>query len=231
MLKVIKMYKKMCSLIITLFLSLNMAHAESTAPSKERSYTEKLDYQAVIPPQATQSKGKKIEVVEMFFFACPHCYKLEPKIEKWLKNQADDIEFIRIPAIIGPTWTAQARAFYIAEKLGIADEVRKKLFKSIHVDGKQIYNEYSVMTFFSELGVNPDKVLGLYESKEIMDLASQARVKTVKYGIRGVPAIIVNGKYYTATYFSTNHDKMLDVVDFLIDKERKANSEIVQTNN
>ena len=77
------------------------------------------------------------------------------------------------------------------------------------------------MTFFTEQGVDADRFLELYESDEIMKKASEARVKTVRYGIRGVPAIIVDGKYYTATYFVRDHNEMLRVVDYLIEKARK----------
>ncbi|VAW95342.1 Periplasmic thiol:disulfide interchange protein DsbA [hydrothermal vent metagenome] len=193
----------------------------SVTPQKEANFHENFDYKLINPQQKIDGEDNKIEVVEMFFFACPHCYKLEPTIELWLKKQADDVKFIRVPAIIGPTWAIQAKAFYVAEKLGMSDVVRKKLFEAIHKEGKQIYNEYSLMTFFSELGVSQNRFLELYESEEVVELASKAREKTVNYGIRGVPAIIVNGKYYTATYFKTDHNKMLEVVDFLIEKERK----------
>lgn len=208
----------------------NTSWAESTS-EPDQNFRENFDYQLISPPQPTQSKGKRIEVVEMFFYACPHCYKLEPTITKWLKNKADDIDFIRIPAIIGPTWVVQAKAFYIAKKLNILDKVHPALFDAIHKDGNQIYNEYSLMQFFSKLGVNENKVAALFESDEINELASQARVKTVKYGIRGVPAIIVNGKYYTATYFSRDHQKMLKIVDYLIDKERRDINKTTQLNN
>jgi len=187
--------------------------AESPAlpiAGNDEKYKLNLHYSRISPEQETASKDGRIEVVEMFFYACPHCYKLEPTIEKWVSELADDIDFIRVPAIIGPTWAEQAKAFYIAEELGMADSVRKKLFDSIHKDGKQYYNEYTLMTFFTEQGVDAEQFLKLYESPEIMKKASDARVKTVRYGI-----------YYTATYYVRDHDEMLDVVDFLIEKERK----------
>lgn len=193
----------------------------ATADDESDEYRENLHYSRIEPAQDTQSGKDRIEVVEMFFYACPHCYKLEPTIEQWLKNKADDVDFKRVPAIIGPTWAEQAKAFYIAEELGIADKVRKNLFDSIHKDGKQYYNQYTLMTFFTEQGVDANRFLELYESPQISEKTSDARVKTVRYGIRGVPAIIVNGKYYTATYFTRDHNEMLKVVDFLIEKERK----------
>jgi len=219
--------RKLYLLTYALLLACSTINAAETS----QSFTEKLDYQIIHPPQETQSKGKRIEVVEMFFFACPHCYKLESTIEEWLKTKADDVDFRRVPAIIGPTWVVQAKAFYIAEKLNMSGKIRKALFDAIHKDGKQIYNEYSLMKFFKEQGVDENKFLALFQSEEISELASDARVKTVKYRIRGVPAIIVNGKYYTATYFNRNHEKMLKVVDYLIDKERQAQNNTDQASN
>lgn len=239
------MYKRFHYLFIIAFLGLNVACSDQQSDTKKETvasetkvietattaappvddsdepYRENLHYARIPTPQATASDKGRIEVVEMFFYACPHCYKLEPTIEQWLKKKADDVDFVRVPAIIGPTWAEQAKAFYIAEDLGIADTVRKKLFDSIHKDGKQYYNEYTLMTFFTEQGVDADRFLELYESDEIMKKASEARVKTVRYGIRGVPAIIVDGKYYTATYFVRDHNEMLRVVDYLIEKARK----------
>ncbi len=227
------MYIKLCSIIAILFFSISLSQAENAAETDvvkteaarkdtvSKEFHEDLHYKKVPTQQPTQSGKDRIEVVEMFFYACPHCNKLDPTLDTWLETKAEDVDFMRMPAIIGPTWSIQAKAFYVAEALGMGDEIRKKLFKSIHEDGKQYYNEYTMMTFFSKQGVDSDRFIELYESKDIAEKSSRAREKTVRYGIRGVPAIIVNGKYYTATYLTRDHKELLEVVDFLIEKERK----------
>jgi len=227
------MYTRLCSVIAVLFFSVSMLQAENVAKTGatktdaektaavKSEFHENLHYKRVPVAQPTQSAKDRIEVVEMFFYACPHCNKLDPTLDEWVKTKAQDVDFMRVPAIIGPTWAIQAKAFYVAEALGLGDDIRKKLFKSIHEDGKQYYNEYSMMTFFTEQGVDRDRFIKLYESEDVVEKSSMAREKTVRYGIRGVPAIIVNGKYFTATYFTRDHKELMDVVDFLIDKERK----------
>ncbi|VAW62896.1 Periplasmic thiol:disulfide interchange protein DsbA [hydrothermal vent metagenome] len=224
------MLNKTLFIVAVFLLSIPVSNAEKILKQEagKKEFYENLHYKRVPSTQSEGSSSGRVKVVEMFFYACPHCNKLDPTLDKWLKTKSKNIEFKRVPAIIGPTWSIQARAFYVAQKLGIEDKIRKKLFKSIHDDGKQYYNEYTMMKFFSEQGVDPDKFLELYESKEVSEKAGMARELTVKYGIRGVPAIIVNNKYYTATYFTKNHEELLDVVDFLIEKEEKEQLALVK---
>lgn len=194
--------------------------ANATAEAFKEEYIEGSHYHRIQPPQPTQSGEDRIEVVEMFFYACPLCNKLEPKINRWVQDQADDVDFRRMPAVVGPTWGDQAKAFYVAQKLGILDKTHQALFKSIHEDGHQYYNELSMMQFFAIQGVSEEEFLALFRLPEIVEQASQARVMTVRYGLKGVPAMIVNGKYITASYYTRNLDEMLRVVDMLIRKER-----------
>ncbi|NHZ69610.1 MAG: thioredoxin domain-containing protein [Thermotogales bacterium] len=189
--------------------------------SVEQNYREGLEYQRVEPPlpMSDQIEPGRVEVVEMFFYACPHCYELDPKLKKWLQDKPY-IDFHRMPAIVGPSWADQARAFYMAEQLGDAEKLHQALFKTIHEDGEQVYNEYAVKKFFTAQGYDPEKIDELYYSQQIADRVNEARIKTVKYGLRGVPAVIVNGKFKTAPYFVRNQEEMLNVLEELVDMER-----------
>jgi len=215
--------KKWLFLLVSILIASGCSNTpkESTAPTAaKKEYHEGLQYHRIEPAQPTKSGDDRVEVVELFFYACPHCYELESKIREWLKDKPEYVDFRRIPAIVGPTWGEQAKMFYIAEKLDILDKTHEALFKSIHEDGKQYYNEHAVVTFFVNQGVEPQTVFDLFRSQEITDKASQARVMTVKYGLRGVPAMVVNGKYKTAPYFVRNQEEMIEVVDMLVEKER-----------
>ena len=213
--------KKWFSGIIALFTALacTPGMSKESAPAAEK-YHEGLHYQRIEPAVETRAGDDRVEVVELFLYACPHCYHLEPKLEQWLKGKSDYVELRRIPAIVGPPWAEQAKVFYTAEKLGILDKAHGALFKSIHEDGKQYADERSVMEFFVGQGVKPEDFFAAYNSPEVAEKVSQARVMTVKYGIRGVPAIIVNGKYRTAQYYTGNQKALLEVVDMLVEKER-----------
>lgn len=211
--------KRDCRLRWFVLLMLVCVQAVFAEPVEER-FHEGAQYQRIDPPLPLTAHKNKVEVVEMFFYACPHCNELEPKMQHWLKDKPY-IDFHRMPAIVGPSWADQARAYYMARELGRLDELHPALFRAIHEDGKQIYNEYAVIDFFVRHGVKREKALELYYSDEILEAVSEARVKTIKYGLRGVPAVIVNGKFKTAPYFVRSQEEMFEVLDSLVEKERE----------
>ena len=200
-------------------------HAEKQT-GNNRPFAEGLEYQRIVPPVAIQSKhlaSDHVEVVVMFLYACPHCNALDVKLTDWAQKKGDRIVLKRIPAIVGAPWADQARAFYTAEKLGILEKAHVALFKSIHIDGDQYADDQSVMDFFVKQGVKPEEFMAAFRSPEVDEKVSHARVMTVEYGIRGVPAIIVNGKYLTAQYFTGTQEKLIDVLDMLVEKELNTN--------
>ncbi len=201
------------------------AYSYPVGAEPQTRFSEGGAYQRIDPPSPLTDPKGRVEVVEMFFYACPHCYELEPKLLQWLKDKPY-VDFHRIPAIVGPTWADQARAFYIVQALGKGDRLHRALFEAIHRDGKQIYNEYAVVEFFVGQGIDRKTVLDLYRSPEIAASVNEARLKTVQYGLRGVPAVIVNGKFKTAPYFVRDQEEMLEVLDGLVKKERVLMSKL-----
>ncbi len=221
-----KPFYQLC--LVALMLS---AHAEPLlAEAAESQFQEGSQYQRIDPPVPIESQQGKVEIVEMFFYACPHCYELEPKLQQWLKDKPY-VDFRRIPAIIGPSWVNQARAFYMIQALPESDKLHEAFFKAIHDDGKQIYNEYSVMEFFAGQGIDRQKALGLYRSPEVAASVNDARLKTVKYGLRGVPAVIINGEFVTAPYFVRNQEEMIEVLDNLVVQARAKSVTAANTEN
>jgi len=198
------------------------------AESAAERFHEGGQYQRIDPPLPLTELTDKVEVVEMFFYACTHCYEMEPKMRQWLKDKPY-VDFHRLPAIVGPSWVDQARAFYMIEELKGGEAMHQALFKAIHEDGKQIYNEFGVIEFFTSQGVDRQKVLDLYRSPETAASVNEARVRTVKYGLRGVPAVIVNGKFKTAPFFVRNQAEMFEVLDSLVAKERKQQTVAAQS--
>lgn len=194
--------------------------AESAAEQKQRPFAEGLEYQLIDPPVAKHNDDGRIEIVELFLYACPHCNVLSPKVKAWAKDKSEYVVIRRVPAIVGAPWADQARAFYTAKKLGVLEKTHAALFKSIHEDGEQYADDHSVMEFFVKQGVKQEDFIRAFRSTEVDENVSQARILTVKYGIRGVPALVVNGKYLTAQYFTGTQEKLLDVLDMLVEKER-----------
>jgi len=182
---------------------------------------EGAQYQAVKNAQPTVSDDK-IEVLELFWYGCPHCYHLEPELENWLEDKPDDVVFIRVPAILGPSWELHARAFYTAELLGVTDKVHKPLFERFHKEKKPIRNLAQLKEVFTAQGVSAQDFDNTYKSFAVITKTNRARQAANLYGIKGVPALVVNGKYRTSATEAGGNRQMLEVVDFLVKQERAA---------
>jgi len=176
-------------------------------------------YERINPPQPTKS-GEKIEVVEVFWYGCPHCYALEPYLEKWLETKPDDVEFRRIPGVLGRNWLPHARAYFTAEKLGVLDRTHRPMFDAIHVERVDLGNEKKLAGFFKTQGVDRTEFIRVYESEEITDKVKQAFVAGQGYGLTGVPVIIVNGKYRASASTAGGNTKLIEVINMLIEQER-----------
>lgn len=181
-------------------------------------------YKELATAQPTRT-GDKIEVVEVFWYGCPHCYYFEPVIEKWLEEKAEYIEFIRMPGILGKNWLPHARAFYAAEKLGILEEIHEPLFDAIHKDKRKILDEKSLRAFFSEHGVSGADFDQAYNSREVEDKVRAAFSAGKNYALTGVPAIIINGKYTTSASMAGSFEKIIAVINTLAAKEYKKLNE------
>lgn len=178
-----------------------------------------------LPTAQPTSTGDKIEVVEVFWYGCPHCYHFEPYIEKWLEEKPEYIEFVRMPGILGKNWLPHARAFYAAEKIGVLEIIHKPLFDAIHKDKRKIIDEKSLRVFFSEHGVSGDKFDQAYNSKEVEEKVRAAFTAGQGYALTGVPAIIINGKYVTSASMAGSYDKIIEVINTLAAKEYKKLNE------
>ena len=182
--------------------------------AEEKSST---GYEAVSPPQPTANPAK-IEVIEFFWYGCPHCYSFEPTLTTWLKAKPENVEFIRIPAIFNEQWGKHAKAYFTAEALGVVDKVHADLFDAIQ-QKKELETEEQLAKFFTDHGVKEADFRETYNSFMIDAKMRQAPALAAKYGITGVPAIIVNGKYKTNGTLAGSQEKMIDVVNALIKKE------------
>ncbi len=208
-----KLFRRLATLATLLFLAVGAPQAGA--------FEEGKDYIRLSTPQPTNDPGK-IEVVEMFWYGCPHCYRLEPLMEKWLEDKPEDVEFIRIPAVFSPRWELLARAWYTAELLGVTDRIHKPLFDAIHKERRRFNNESTLRAFFIEHGVDAKDFDKTFKSFGVAAKVNRARELSRRYEIRGVPSLIVNGKYRTSATEAGSHEAMLKVVDYLIEQERKA---------
>jgi thiol:disulfide interchange protein DsbA len=181
---------------------------------------EDFDYQYITPPVSTQSQVPgRIEVVEMFWYGCPHCFHFEPIIKDWASHRPSNVDFIRIPAVFRDSWEPLARAFYTAEVLGILDRIHDALFHAIQVQHRKLDNDESLRTFFAEQGVSAENFDRVFHSFGVEARIRRAKDLTRRYGIDGVPSVIINGKYRTSGTLTGGLDKVPAVIDGLIQKE------------
>jgi len=196
---------------VAAFAGILLLCASSVAIAKD-SYTN------IIPAQPTQTD--KIEVVEVFWYGCPHCYDFEPHVKKWLETKPDDVEFRRMPGIFNKNWVGHARAYYTAEKMGVLEKVHTPLFEALHRDRKRIFSESEIKDFFVSQGVDGKEFTRVYNSSEIETKFKQAFLMGQRYKITGVPAVIVNGKYMTSASQAGSFENILKTINELVAKER-----------
>jgi thiol:disulfide interchange protein DsbA len=193
--------------------------AAATATCAQESFVAGKDYDGVSPRVPTSVADDKVEVVELFWYGCPHCYAFEPEIAKWLERKADYIEFVRIPAIFARNWEIHARAYYAAEQLGVLEQTHSALFQALHRDRRKLFTVDQIAAFFAEQGVDEAAFRAAYDSFDVDAKTRRAAKLTRDYGISGVPSMIVNGRYRSSAQKAGDFETLLKVVDFLAAKE------------
>jgi len=191
------------------------------------------DYTLVNPPQPTDS-GKKVEVVEFFWYGCPHCYHLEPALKAWLKKKPADVEFKPIPGTFGsPSWEPLTRTYYALDAMGVAAKYHDALFTAIHEEkdaAKQralVNDSRAIADFLASKGVDKQKFLDAYNSFAVNSKTKRSEDLTRSYDVPGTPAFGIDGKYLTSpSNFpkpdgNVNYERFFQVVDQLIAQARK----------
>ena len=180
-------------------------------------------YDIIEPP--IEVSGDKVQVAELFWYGCGHCFRLEPYMVQWKKTKADYIDFVEVPAIFGPQWKFHAQAFYTTKALGIKETSHQKIFDSIHIDRKRISNLSQLQDLLEPLGQSPEKTEAAYNSFAVDANMRSAQLFGQKSGARAVPTIIVDGKYRTSVSNAGGHDQLIQLINHLAEKsndERKG---------
>lgn len=178
-------------------------------------------YDLVTPAQPVQNP-EKIEVIEFFWYGCPHCYSLEPSMQAWLKSKPANVEFVRQPAVFSDLWGKHAKAFFTAQALGFSEKVHADFFDAIQNKRERLTSEDDLAKFFAAHGVKEDDFRAAYNSFLVDAKMRQAETMAARYGITGVPALVVNGKYRVTATSAKSQDNMLSVTDQLIQQEASA---------
>ncbi|MDO5652467.1 MAG: thiol:disulfide interchange protein DsbA/DsbL [Moraxella sp.] len=173
------------------------------------------DYRVLDNPE--NIAGDVIVVREFFWYGCPHCFKLEPHMQKWAATRADDVAFFRTPAAMNPVWEVPARGFYAAQMMGAEEQTHQALFDTIHLDGKSVdRSQTQLADWYASKGLDKNKFNSLFNSFAVSTKIERSKAGAQRYQLTGVPAVVVQGKYVV-----TGEDaKVTEVVDYLVNKVR-----------
>ncbi|WP_210398264.1 thiol:disulfide interchange protein DsbA/DsbL [Motiliproteus sediminis] len=175
-----------------------------------------------LPKEVRTADPSKVEVVEMFGYWCPHCNNFERYLGPWKKQQDDSVDFKHIPVVFRGNQEEFARAYYVAKALEVEEQAHPQLFNLIHRQRQWINNKEQLGQFFAGLGVSADDFDKAYSSFAINSQMNWGRKKAGEYRISGVPSMVVNGKYLVTAEKAGGQRQMLEVVDFLVAKEKAA---------
>jgi len=189
-------------------------------PAGAQALREGRDYRLVRPAQPTEVPAGKIEAIEFFWYGCPHCNSLEPALEQWVKKLPDDVVFRRIHVPFGERRHQQL--FYTLESMGKDEELHKAVFHAIHVDRDRLDTVDRMVAMLTKHGVDEKQFRDTFDSFAVRTKMRRAAQVVDAYGVEGVPAMAVAGKYYTAPSMVGSNGGALQVMDQLIEIERKA---------
>jgi thiol:disulfide interchange protein DsbA len=167
------------------------------------------EFLPIRPPQPPDS-GKKIEVIEFFWYACPHCNSLQPPLLEWLQRKPEDVEFRRVPAVLDDSWIHLARVFYALEAMGLVEKLHHRVFSAIHEERVRLQDPRVLFDWIAGQGVDRRKFEETYRSFGVQSRVRRAIELTRAYQVAGTPAIAVDGKYLTAPSLTLTPDKNVD---------------------
>ena len=188
------------------------------------TWVEGTHYQKLDTPVPT-ANDDKIEVAEVFWYGCPHCYNFKPIIEDWEKQLPEDVDFVLLPAALNRSWAPHAQAFYALQSMGEQHRLHDALFDALAGEHRRLNTADALADFVAEHGVDRAAFLKNYNSFGVNALMQKAQSKIRGARITGVPAIIVNGKYRVSGSDAGSYGNMLKVVDYLVAKEREAKAQ------
>ncbi|MBA2660362.1 MAG: thiol:disulfide interchange protein DsbA/DsbL [Nitrosospira sp.] len=188
--------------------------------SARAELVEGRDYTVLPHPQTTES-GKNIEVLEFFWYGCPHCYDLHPHIKTWLKKIPKDVSFRYVPAIFRSSWIPGLKTFYAMEALGERDKLHDKVYEAIHTDKVDLTKDEVLFDWIAKQGIDRQKFIDAYNSFSVQNQVARSTQISKDYNLSGVPTVVVDGRYLTSGRMGGTPQDTIKILDELIEKVRK----------
>jgi protein dithiol oxidoreductase (disulfide-forming) len=178
------------------------------------------EYEVVEPRAAVEAPAGKVEVVEFFWYSCPHCNAFEPLLAKWIKTLPKDVVFRRVPVSFRPEFVPQQRLFFALEAMGLVEKLHAKVFAAIHGEKLTLDKGEAIADWVASQGVNKEKFVEQYNSFSVQTKAGKGTQLQNAYKVAGVPALGVAGRFYTDGSMAGNMDRALQAVEFLVGEVR-----------
>lgn len=181
-----------------------------------------IEYRLIAPQPVVT--GDQIEVIDFFWYGCPHCNNQQPALEGWIKRKPADVTLRRVPAILRDSWAPHARIFYTLERLGELERLHQKVYFSYHVEELPMSRPDVMERWATANGIDRERWREAYFSPEIDAAIERAKRLTEAYSVRGTPSLVVDGRYLTSASMVSSYPEMMDVLDDLIRLARQNRS-------
>jgi thiol:disulfide interchange protein DsbA len=203
--------KRAMTALVGLVLLLGQALALAAAPPvRDKEY---VLIDPAMPP-LEGGDGKRVEVIEFFYYGCPHCYNLQPSLKAWLKNAPKDIEFRRMPTVFQKSWLPLTRVYYALEAAGALEKVHDDVFDAVHKQNMHFTDKNMFVEWAGRRGVDAKKLAEAYDSFTVQTKTQRAVQMTRAYGITGTPSVVVGGRYLTGPSMTMNANNGIDFQRF-----------------
>ncbi len=195
----------------------------ATPSAHAQQYQAGKHYTLIEPAVNTQTEQGQIEVVEVFSYACPHCYHFQPHVDQWLSDKPDYVTFRRVAAQFNPTYEVFARAFVTADMMGLVDQAHEPMFAALHDERRKFRSMQDVAGFYAEHGADKGRFLSTAESFAVVTRMNKEAKDTRDYGLRGTPSLVVAGKYLiSANKDVPSHSDLIKVMQHLVEREHSS---------
>ena len=215
------LYRIFPNLLAALIFSLPLVSAagDDHDHASIANFQEGKHYHRIEPAVETDVGDGKVEVLELFWYGCPHCFQFEPHLTSWNDTKAEYITFTRMPAVLNRGWLPHARAYYALETMGELEKMHSIFFEAIHVQGRRLRDVESMARFLSQYDVDAEKFKSAYDSLYVETKINRSGQLVRQYGSSAVPTVIINGKYRTSASDAGSYENVLRVINMLAEKE------------
>ena len=215
----LRMPAKLIACMFTLLIFFSGTAASQQSVELQRPIRAEIEYRVIKPQPLSVSSG--IEVIDFFWYGCPHCYNLQPALERWISRKPADVTLRRIPVVLRDSWAPHARIYYTLEALGEVERLHQRVYYSYHVEELAMSKPEVMSDWAVRNGIARERWDEAYNSAAVQRKVEEAARLSRAYSVAGTPSLVVNGRYLTSSSMSESMNGLIAILDGLIDKMRR----------